>query len=359
MRAPVVRTAWRDDERTQIASDRVTATGGQPIHRAADLARKALTCARRRDPRRGARPASRPASTARPLGLDLISSQNQHGRAGAGDDRRRARARAATPTSAMVSGIAGGPVVLVQAVLGGGEQRLAARRSAPRTSRALGRRRTPRRRAGPIGAAARARASVDDSNGGTSTTGRRTGSTVRRTARRARPRPGDRQPAEQAGGDVVGMALELGGERERVARRGAAASPSATRPGRAALRRRWRPPTSRARGRAGSRLRATQREAGRLAAQLGRRRAHRPHDEMGLVARDVAAPSPSTSMSSPSLVDPSDEVVVQGERQAERVETRAEVGAGGGHPHVHRSGAKRRSCPARAPRQPRARRPAP
>ena len=282
------------------------------------------------------------------LDLDLISSQDEDARSGAGDDRGQAgRAQPRDQVGASPAAPAArycwcrrSSVAASSASSGASS---APSRSAAATSSAL---RAAVNAASACGTVRRqqrrARACVDDSNGGTSDdrTNRAGRPSTRRRASRRRLGPRDRQAAVQAGGDVVGVALDRGRERERgrVGQRCVATDDQ--RAGERRRRRRSRPPTSRARARAGSGSRTTvrARAAGRRA---GRRSRASPAPPGAISSRGSVLALAGDVDAQAAVDDAGDDVVVQAQRQAEAVEARAEVRAGGGHPHVHRAGAER------------------
>ena len=173
--------------------------------------------------------------------------------------------------------------------------------------------------------------------------------------------PGDGQAAVDAGRGVVGVALELGrevvGEGEVDARPGRPAGRVARSPVPQRFRRRWRRRTSRGRGRAGRvlrhrrrRPRARGRRAARQAARASRGRRGAPRR-----AAPRRPPSPSTSTRAPgSSVTVDAAVVPEPERQPDRVEAGAEVGAARRHPHLDGTGGRRARAARAQPSSPRA-----
>ena len=104
-----------------------------------------------------------------------------------------------------------------------------------------------------------------------------------------RRRRRDHEPAEQRRRGVVRVALDLGGEPEQLRRSTAARRPGHCRP---AARRPWRPPTSRARGPAGSRCasRSASRALRQLAASLAQGRLQAAHEAVLAVLGQLVAP---------------------------------------------------------------------
>ena len=111
--------------------------------------------------------------------------------------------------------------------------------------------------------------------------------------------PGEREAAEQTGGDVVGVALDLGGELEQRGVVEPARRRLWSRRARRRCRRRWRPRRSRGPGRAGCGWR--RRPRGRAAARPAGRRRCAGSVRAGGSRRAAAssAPSPAMSMCSP------------------------------------------------------------
>ena len=206
------------------------------------------------------------------------SSRSSAGPAKASTDGPAPETTAGTPsarsasTSPAVSGMRRRPVLLVQPVLGGRQQQ----------ARVGGQRVHEQRGPAPRSRAASACGTVSGSSlrASRSTTRRRRARTPpaaapgwlgSRTAagRAVRRRPGQGEPAEQAGRDVVRVPLDLGGQRQQrgvVERVGAAERPAR---GRRRARPRSRPRRSRGRGRAGSGWRRPPR--GRAAGRRARR----------------------------------------------------------------------------------------
>ncbi len=152
--------------------------------------------------------------------------------------------------------------------------------------------------------------------------------------------PGQREAAEQTGGDVVGVALDLGGELQqgRVVEAAVAAYGHGAGGDDAG-----------ADGGGGGAEAAAVRDAvgaddlqaARLAAQQVEGGAQGPYEQVALVPRErLAALTRDVDVQS-GVGDPDDDVVVETQRQAEGVEARAEVGAGGGDAHPDGGGAER------------------
>ena len=165
---------------------------------------------------------------------------------------------------------------------------------------------------------------------------------VRRAAARTRPRrssgstgdcwaqtsspvlAADHEPAEQRRRDVVGMALEPVGERQR----GGVVEQRRRRPPRgrapARCRRRWPPTTSRAPGCAGSGWCSDRCRPGGCDVHGLEGGPHRADDQVALVAAAPRPrPRPATRTSSPSGTTSADERVAQLEGEPEAVEARA------------------------------------
>ena len=163
-----------------------------------------------------------------------------------------------------------GAVLLVQPVLGGGQQQLGA----------------PGQGLDEQCGAARVGGGVDMRNGARQQSARGlgedrlsryenhrndgTGGVHPDRARRAALHPGEREAAEQTGRDVVGVALDLGGELQQRRRRRACCRRLSSRRARRRCRRRWRPTRSRGPGRAGCGWR--RRSQGRAAVRRADRR---------------------------------------------------------------------------------------
>ena len=143
-----------------------------------------------------------------------------------------------------------------------------------------------------------------------------------RTARGAPSgRPGSVSAAEQAGGHVVRVALQLGGQRAARRRRRAARAVRAQRPGGQHAGDDRPRPTSPARGPAGCCWRSAARSPG--GGQPSRSKAARMARTTRCARRagSSPAPSPATSTASPRRRDLRLDVVVAGQRQPERSRT--------------------------------------
>ena len=152
--------------------------------------------------------------------------------------------------------------------------------------------------------------------------------------------PGDGQPATQAGGHVVRMPLEFGGEPEQGVGRPRA---GAVRGEQARIGQRPRDQDAgHDRGGRGAEaaavrdpVHAAQPDARWLAPGDGERRPHRAHDQVFLAGSGQVRALAGNLDGQPGLADPRVHVVVQAQRQPERVEARPQVGTGRGHPHPH------------------------
>src|SRR5690606_6835389 len=82
-------------------------------------------------------------------------------------------------------------------------------------------------------------------------------------------------------------------------------------------------------------------QAARLAAEQVEGGAQGAYEQMALVAREGVAALTGDVDVQPGVGHPDDHVVVQAQREAEGVEARAEVGAGGGDAHPDGGGAER------------------
>ncbi len=293
--------------------------------------RTAATSRRRWPPRRGAGgpalgAASQQAGLAgRPGGA---VAEGEHGGAGAGDDRRHAvGAQRAHQGQGLGHRVLA--VVLVQEVLGGGEQVLGP---------CAGQRRDQQRRATRVGG----RVDVRDRHrqqpareGGRHRRGRH-------EDHGAHPRvdtggdgeegvavvPGDDEPAEEGRGDVVGVALHPRGELEAgvvVHEQGAAGDQRARQADAADDGRRRRAESAAVR----DGVHAGQRQAGRLGAHHLERGAHRADHQVRLAGRHGAGSLARGLDVEAGVGDGAGELVAQRQRQAQRVEPRAEVGARG------------------------------
>ncbi len=80
---------------------------------------------------------------------------------------------------------------------------------------------------------------------------------------------------------------------------------------------------------------AAQPEPGRLAPGHGERRPHRAHDQVILARPGQVRAFAGDLDGQPGRADPRVHVVVQGEREPERVEARSQVRAGRGHSHPY------------------------
>ena len=139
----------------------------------------------------------------------------------------------------------------------------------------------------------------------------------------ARRRPAHREAAEERGRDVVGMALELGGELEH---------PHGAEVGSRERLAQQQPADDRRRGRAqaaagGHAVGAADLGAQLGMARLGERARHRNGDQVVAVGRERAR-ALARDVDAPLVGQLGLEAVVQLERQAEAVEARAEVGRG-------------------------------
>ena len=190
--------------------------------------------------------------SSRRLGGGAAVGEGEHGRAGAGDDGGHAvGAQRVDQRERLGHRRRGGtPGAGSRGSRGAGAR---AGRRAPPPAAPHGRRRPRRRRAAPRSGSRPRATSVETGVGGTSTTAETRGSTERARRRRTRPAslPEIDEAAVEGGGDVVGVALESGGEVEQrvVVHQQRAAGDQ--RPGQADARRRSRPTTSPGRGRAG------------------------------------------------------------------------------------------------------------
>jgi hypothetical protein len=146
--------------------------------------------------------------------------------------------------------------------------------------------------------------------------------------------PGQRRTAQQTRCDVVGVALELGGQPQDGvgvdlldvrAQRPRADDAGHDRRGGGP-----HPPPLR------DAVVRHHAEPGRGPAQLRARRTERPHDQMGLIGRQVARPDPGDRDRQAGRGDAELEDVVAGQRQSGTVEGRPEVRAGRGHADPHR-----------------------
>ena len=163
------------------------------------------------------------------------------------------------------------------------------------------------------------------------------GSTAAGTAYQSASRPRDHQPAVPGRRDVVGVALQPGGEPERgvvVEQEGAAGDQRAGQRDPADDRRRRRAEPAGVR----DRVVAAQPQARGLGAHLVERGPHRPDDEVRLVERRHAAGALARDHDlQPRLPDLAGQPVAEAQRQPERVEARAEVGRGRGDRHHDRA----------------------
>lgn len=78
-----------------------------------------------------------------------------------------------------------------------------------------------------------------------------------------------------------------------------------------------------------------------LAAEQVERGAQGAHEQVALVAGQALAALTCDVDVQPGVGDPDDDVVVQPQREAEGVETRPQVGAGGGDAHPDGGGSER------------------
>ncbi|BFO15299.1 hypothetical protein SHKM778_16870 [Streptomyces sp. KM77-8] len=232
-----------------------------------------------------------------------------------------------------------GAVVLVQSVLGGGQQQLGA----------------PGQGLDEQGRTARVGGGVDVRHGAREQSARGLGEDRLAghenhrndgiggvhpdRAGRAALHPGQGESAEQAGRDVVGVALDLGGEFEQ---RGV------VEPGLGAYGHGAGGDDAGADGGGGGAQAAAVRnavgaddlQAARLSAEQVEGGAQGAYEQMVLVAREgLAALTGDVDVQS-GVGHPDDDVVVETQREAEGVEARAEVGAGGGDAHPDGGGAE-------------------
>ncbi len=82
-------------------------------------------------------------------------------------------------------------------------------------------------------------------------------------------------------------------------------------------------------------------QAAGLAAEQVERGAQRAYEQVALVAGQRVAALARDVDVQPGVGDPDDDVVVQTEREAEGVEARAQIGAGGGDAHPDGGGSER------------------
>ena len=169
------------------------------------------------------------------------------------------------------------------------------------------------------------------------TTGRATTATCRAGPRR----PCDGEPAGQAGRHIVRMTFQCHGElEERLVRerglprnRGLTAAAQGTGRQQAAADRRGRraePPAVR------YRVRTAQGDARRLAAHRAERSAHGPDNQVLLACRGGAAALAGHLDRQPAAGDAGLDLIVEPQRQAQRVEPGPQVGAGGGRTYPGR-----------------------
>jgi hypothetical protein len=152
--------------------------------------------------------------------------------------------------------------------------------------------------------------------------------------------PGQRETAEQTGRDVVGVALDLGGElQERLVVELAVAAYGHGARGDDAGADGGRGGTEAAAVR--DAVGADDLEAARLSAEQVEGGAQGTYEQVVLVAREGLAALAGDVDEQPGVGHPDDHVVVEPQRQAEGVEARAEVGAGGGDAHPDGGGAER------------------
>ena len=235
-----------------------------------------------------------------------------------------------------------GPVRLVQPVLGGREQQ-----------RRLGRERVHEQR-GPRPAlrAASACGTVSGSSSralaveevvlGTNTTGRSPGATGSRTAWagpsagvQARVSPPSRQAATLSGCPSSSAARPSSASSSRVSSPPSTSARAAIRPATIAAADEPRPRPC------GIRFAQTTSQPARLPAQRVETRLQGPYDEVPAGARDAVRALTGDVDVQAVVGDPDDHVVVEGQGQAEGVETGTEVGAGRRHPDADRRGPER------------------
>lgn len=152
--------------------------------------------------------------------------------------------------------------------------------------------------------------------------------------------PGEGEAAEETGGDVVGVALDLGGEFEqgRVVELGLSAyGHGAGGDDAGADGGRGGPEAAAVRDAVG----ADDLEAARLPAQQVEGGAHGAYEQVALVPREVVGALARDVDVQAGVGHPDDYVVVEPQGQAEGVEARAEVGTAGGDAHPYGGGAER------------------